>query len=161
MGDLGAMMDLVLDDVPEPASQGPLHGNVGDIDDRIQLDLVELVQALEGPFALHCEAELDTFTGAIWIWRIKFPDSIEQAGDVVVLDLSDVHELLAEGSLALMRTPLKLVFRNKFQRLQSDSPKTLVMLAKDTDFVCGNSDRCAGHRGLAGVSVLENSVRSQ
>ena len=121
MCNLGAVVNFVFDDVPEPAAYRPLHGNVGNINEACHRYAIEFVETLERSLLLHHQPEFETLGGDEWVGRIKLPDSVKQSGDVVVLDFRYMHELLAKGACALVGTPLQFVFGNQLESLQSDS----------------------------------------
>jgi hypothetical protein len=153
-------MNLVLDDVPEPATNWPLYWYVGDVGELRQFDAVYFVETFECALAFHREPELQALMRDVRVRWIEFPNAIEQSSDVVMLDFRDVHEVLTEGSRARMRAEIQLVLGNEFESLQTDAAKSLIVLAKDAYFVSGYNDRCASHEGECIAAGLREELVS-
>src|SRR6185436_15348196 len=61
--ELGFVMDLVLDEVPEPSAQGPVDGDVGNLHVIVEAGGVECVQSLQGDDASLVENSTERFLG--------------------------------------------------------------------------------------------------
>src|SRR6185369_14052858 len=143
MCNLGAVVNFVFDDVPEPAAYRPLHGNVGNINEACHRYAIEFVETLERSLLLHHQPEFETL-----------------AGDVVVLDFRYMHELLAKGACALVGTPLQFVFGNQLESLQSNSAESLVVFPENADFIDRCSNWSARHkRSLAQAEAWRNWLK--